>query len=159
HRNVTVHALGVIAELGLNETDVWAHVGPLFHLADSWATFAVTWAGGRHVLLPRFDPAAVLATIQHEHVTRTALVPTMFHMLVHHPEVARYDTSSLHMVVSGGAPIAPALVRQVMETLHCEFANGYGLTETSPLLALSLLYQHLRELPAEQQLAYRAKTG
>ena len=35
HRNITVHALGVIAEIGLNEQDVFAHVGPLFHLADS----------------------------------------------------------------------------------------------------------------------------
>lgn len=159
HRNVTVHALGVIAELGLNETDVCAHVGPLFHLADSWAAFAVTWAEGRHVLVPRFDPAAVLATLERERITLTALVPTMFNMLVNHPDVSRYDYSSLRLALSGGAPIAPALVRKVIETFRCEFANAYGLTETSGLLAFSLLNHHLRELPAEEQLVYRAKTG
>ena len=53
HKNVTVHALGTIAELHLTDRDVWLHAAPLFHLADAWATWAITWVGGTHVLVER----------------------------------------------------------------------------------------------------------
>ena len=51
HKNVYVHALGTIAEVQLSDRDVWIHVAPLFHLADAWATWAITWVGGTHVLV------------------------------------------------------------------------------------------------------------
>ena len=38
HRNISNHALATIAELGLTDSDTWAHVAPMFHLADAWAT-------------------------------------------------------------------------------------------------------------------------
>ncbi len=60
HKNVKSHALGTIAELHLTDADHWFHVAPLFHLADAWATFAVTWVGGKHVVLPVFDAAETL---------------------------------------------------------------------------------------------------
>ena len=46
HKNVCHHALGTIAELKLVDTDIWGHIAPMFHLADAWATFAITWVGG-----------------------------------------------------------------------------------------------------------------
>ncbi len=64
HKNVTTHALGTIAEIHLTDCDVWIHVAPLFHLADAWATWAVTWVGGTHVLVREFDAKAVLEAIQ-----------------------------------------------------------------------------------------------
>ena len=51
HKNVCSHALGTIAELNLVDRDIWGHVAPMFHLADAWATFAITWVGGRHVMV------------------------------------------------------------------------------------------------------------
>ena len=60
HKNVCIHALAAIAELKLGDYDNWIHVAPLFHLADAWATFAITWAGGKHVAVPDFDPTSVL---------------------------------------------------------------------------------------------------
>ena len=56
HKNDYLHALGTIAELQLTDSDIWLHVAPLFHLADAWATWAVTWAGGTHVLAREFEP-------------------------------------------------------------------------------------------------------
>ncbi|MGH6718326.1 MAG: AMP-binding protein, partial [Alphaproteobacteria bacterium] len=66
HDNVCLHALGAMAELGLADTDSWAHIAPMFHLADAWATFAITWSGGRHVVLPQFDADAALELIAAE---------------------------------------------------------------------------------------------
>lgn len=159
HRNVTVHSLAAVAELGLSEQDVWAHVAPMFHLADAWATFAVTWVGGRHVMFPRFEPGEVLAGFERHRITLTNLIPTMLNLMVKHPDRERYDYSSLRLVLSGGAPIAPSVVQAIVETFRCEYVQTYGMTETSPYLTLSLLKDHLRRLPVAEQMAYRAKTG
>jgi acyl-CoA synthetase (AMP-forming)/AMP-acid ligase II len=64
HKNVCVHALAAVAELKLGDHDNWIHVAPLFHLADAWATFAITWVGGKHVVVPDFDPPLVLSAIE-----------------------------------------------------------------------------------------------
>ena len=65
-KNVYIHALGAIAEVHLTDSDVWAHVAPLFHLADAWATWSITWVGGTHVLLRDFVAKVVLETIERE---------------------------------------------------------------------------------------------
>src|SRR4030043_2169403 len=159
HKNVTTHALGTIAEIHLTDQDVWIHVAPLFHLADAWATWAITWVGGTHVLVREFDAKIVLETIEKEKVTLTNLIPTMLNLMVNHPEAGKYDYSSLRVLLSGGAPIAPEVVRRIVETFKCDYIQTYGMTETSPYLTLSLLKDHLKELPYEDQLRFKSKTG
>jgi acyl-CoA synthetase (AMP-forming)/AMP-acid ligase II len=159
HKNVTTHALGAIAEIHLADRDVWIHVAPLFHLADAWATWAVTWVGGTHVLVREFDAKVVLETIQREKVTLTNLIPTMLNLMVNHPEVGKFDYSSLRVLLSGGAPIAPEVVRKIVETFKCDYIQTYGMTETSPYLTVSILKEHLKKLSNEDQLRFKSKTG
>jgi fatty-acyl-CoA synthase len=159
HKNVKSHALGTIAELNLSDRDHWFHVAPLFHLADAWATFAITWAGGKHVLLPVFDPLQVLKLIQEERITLSNLIPTMLNMMVNHPGAGSFDYSSLRVILSGGAPIAPEVVRKIIDTFRCDYIQTYGMTETSPYLTLSILKDHLKGLPWEKQLEFKASTG
>ncbi len=159
HKNVKIHALGTIAELHLTDKDNWIHAAPMFHLADAWATFSITWVGGKHVFVPVFDTEKVLRLIEEEKVTITNLIPTMLNMMVNHPDVGKYDYSSLRILMSGGAPIATELVRRIIDTFKCEYIQTYGMTETSPYLTMSILKDHLRKLPKEEQLKYRAKTG
>ena len=159
HQNVTTHALGTIAEVHLTDSDVWIHVAPLFHLADAWATWAVTWVGGTHVLVREFDPKVVLETIEREKVTLTNLIPTMLNLMVNHPDVWKYDYRSLRVLLSGGAPIAPEVVRKIVETFKCDYIQTYGMTETSPYLTLSILKDHLKKRSYEDQLRFKSKTG
>jgi fatty-acyl-CoA synthase len=159
HKNVTTHALGAIAEIHLIDQDVWIHVAPLFHLADAWATWAVTWVGGTHVLVREFDAKVVLETIQREKVTLTNLIPTMLNLMVNHPDVKKFDYSSLRVLLSGGAPIAPEVVRKIVETFKCDYIQTYGMTETSPYLTVSILKEHLKKLSNENQLRFKSKTG
>jgi acyl-CoA synthetase (AMP-forming)/AMP-acid ligase II len=159
HKNVCLHALATIAELKLVDSDVWGHIAPMFHLADAWATFAITWVGGRHVMVSHFDAEAVMDVIQQDNITLSNLIPTMLNLMIKHPRVSAYDYSSLRVILSGGAPIAPELVRQISETFGCDYIQTYGMTETSPYLTLSILKEHLRNLPPEEQLNYKAKTG
>ncbi|MCF8127933.1 MAG: long-chain-fatty-acid--CoA ligase [Deltaproteobacteria bacterium] len=159
HKNVKSHALGTIAELHLTDRDRWFHVAPLFHLADAWATFAITWVGGKHVLVPSFDAGVVCRLIQEEKITLSNLIPTMLNMMVNHPDVGKYDYSSLRVILSGGAPIAPETVRKIVDAFGCDYIQTYGMTETSPYLTLSILKDHLKTLSPEAQLEFKAKTG
>ena len=159
HRNVYVHALGTIAEFKLSDCDVWIHAAPLFHLADGWATWSITWVGGVHVLVPEFREQTVLEAIESEGVTITNMIPTMLNALVNCPEVGDYDHSSLRLLLSGGSPIAESLVERIMETFGCDYAQTYGMTETSPYLTVSTLKDHLKGLSREEQMQFRASTG
>ncbi|MFY9341014.1 MAG: long-chain-fatty-acid--CoA ligase [Planctomycetota bacterium] len=158
HRNVTTHALAAIAELGLASTDTWAHIAPMFHLADAWATFAITAVGGTHVFLPHFTATAALDLLAHERVTITNLVPTMLNAMVKTPGAADRHYS-LRTMLSGGAPIAPDVVARILATFRCDYVQTYGMTETSPYLTLSLLTPELQRLPPDQQLRWKCKTG
>jgi len=159
HRNVVWHARAAIRELELTSEDVWAHVAPMFHLADAWATLAITAVGGTHAMLPKFDARAALELFQRERATITNLVPTMLNLVVRHPEAGAFDLSSFRLVLSGGAAIAPALVRETMELFGCEYAQTYGMTETSPYLTISLLDEELRALPEAERFRWICKTG
>jgi len=143
----------------LNDTDVWYHVAPMFHLADAWATFAVTWVGGRHVIQPEFEAGEVLATIEKEGITLTNLIPTMLNLMVNHDQAKKFNYSSLKVILSGGAPIAPETVRRIISTFHCDYVQTYGLTETSPYCTVSTLKAHLKELPIERQREIISRTG
>lgn len=158
HRNVTTHAVTAVRELGIGANDCWAHIAPMFHLADAWATFAVTHARGRHVFLPNFTAAAALDLLVAERVTITNLVPTMLNLMVKEPGAAdrRY---ALRVMLSGGAPIAPDVVRAILATFRSDYVQTYGMTETSPYLTLGLLTPELQRLPAAEQLRMKCKTG
>jgi fatty-acyl-CoA synthase len=137
HRNIYLHALE--ASLALH-TDVGAielHTIPLFH-ANGWGVaHFLTLLGGKHVMLPRFDPPEVFRLIEQERAEYCSLVPTMAIALVNCPERPKYDLSSLKRITIGGAASSPTLVREVEEKLGCTCFSGYGLTETSPVLTVS----------------------
>ncbi len=159
HKNVCTHALAAIAELGLTEHDNWIHVAPLFHLADAWASFAITWVGGKHVIEPDFVPGKVLSSIQEEKITITNMIPTMLNTLVNTQGIDSYDFSSLRVILSGGAPIAPEVVKKIMNVFKCDYIQTYGMTETSPYLTVSILKKNLTTLSPDEQFIYKAKTG
>jgi fatty-acyl-CoA synthase len=158
-KNIYSHALGTIADLKLHDADVWAHIAPMFHLADAWAIWAITWVGARHVTVGKFVAAEVLRVFVEQAITVTNLIPTVLNDLVHCPDAETYDYPSLRLLMSGGAPISPSLVQRLVDTFHCEYIQTYGLTETSPYLTFSLLKEHLKGLSKEGQMRYRSMTG
>ncbi len=159
HKNNYFHARGAIAELGINQDDVWLHVSPLFHLADAWAVWALSEVCARHILIPAFEPELVLSSIQQNRVTLSNFIPTMLNILINYPRVSKYDFSSLRLILSGGAPIAKEVIRKVVEIFGCEYIQTYGLTETSPFLTMSILSPEMKRLPFEERLKYMATTG
>jgi acyl-CoA synthetase (AMP-forming)/AMP-acid ligase II len=159
HDNVVTHAIGTIAELQLTESDVWAHIAPLYHLADAWATFAITMVGGKHVLIPDFEPSMVLQTIIDEGMTISNLIPTMLNILVNDPNISNMNFPEIRCMLSGGAPIAPELVKNIIEIFNCQYIQTYGMTESSPYLTMSILKEHLKTLPENERFQYISRTG
>ena len=113
HRNIYLHGLNVCLALHLSGDTVELHTIPLFH-ANGWGIAqALTFMGGTHVMLQRFDPAEVFRLIEQERVRACSLVPTMATALVNFPERGKYDLSSLERITIGGAASSPTLVREV----------------------------------------------
>lgn len=118
--------------LGYVPGEAYLHAAPLFHLAGAIGVFTQLLGGGRHVIVPRFEPRGVLKTIQDERVTDSLLVPTMIQSLVDHPERSRFDLSSLRFIVYGAAPISESLLDRALAALpQTSFMQGYGMTELS----------------------------
>ena len=159
HKNNNTHALGTIEELNLTDKDNWLHVSPMFHLADAWSVWAITKAGGTHIIAPEFNPENVLKIIEQEKVTLSNFIPTLLNILVNYENVKSFDFRNLRLIMSGGAPIAPEIVRKVIEVFKCNYIQTYGMTETSPFLTMSILKPHLNKLPFEKRFKYMITTG
>ncbi|MGH9125685.1 MAG: AMP-binding protein [Acidimicrobiales bacterium] len=125
--------LGILAAVPLRRRDVVYVAPPLYH---AWGFFHLVLAGvvGETVVLRRrFDPEATLALIQEHRVTALAVVPVMLQRLLDLPEATRaaYDTSSLRVVVSSGAPLPGDLATRFMDTFGDVLYNLFGSTEVA----------------------------
>ena len=108
-------------------------VVPLFHATGLSATLGPTMnAGGKIVLMRRWETELAMQLIERERIDATGGVPTIAWQLIEHPARARYDLSSLVSVSYGGAPSAPELVRRIVEVFPGSApGNGWGMTETT----------------------------
>ncbi len=137
HRTLYLHSLFAEIALGFEEDDVILHVVPLFHVNGWGVPHFLTLVGGRHVMLRRFEPTALMELVERHRVTRLLGVPAIFNAVLHHHERGRFDLSSLRQLIIGGAPASPALVNALEDELGIQAIVGYGLTETSPILTLA----------------------
>jgi long-chain acyl-CoA synthetase len=144
HANLIVNAKHFLFTDALRPTDRYLHAGPMFHVADSTMVFCVTWAGGAHVLLERFDEPRFVAAIERHEVTIAVLVPTMIQRLLDHLAEHPAPLASLRLLHYAAAPIAPALQQRMLETLDCDFLQGYGMTEAAPGLTWLSPEEHRR---------------
>jgi len=118
---------------------------PLFHV------FAMTVVmnmglliGAELVLLPRFEIAMVMKALRRRQPTQFPGVPSLFHALLEYPKLSPEDLQSLEFCLSGGAPL-PSEIRTAFEGLTgCRLVEGYGLTETSPVVTCNPLKSALR---------------
>ena len=108
---------------------------PFFHIYGMMGVLiSALWQGAKVVTLPKFDPALFLSTIQKYNVTVANLVPPLILFLAKHPDVDKFDLSSLRYINSAAAPLGGDVVKATSARLqgHCIIRQGYGLTETSP---------------------------
>jgi long-chain acyl-CoA synthetase len=153
HGNIMANSINFISNIGMDETTVHLHCGPLFHVAAAVRMFSVTQVAGTHVLLPRFEPREVLDTIERERVTLATFVPTMLRALLEQPDLEARDLSSLRYITYGAAAMPEALLREAMRRLPgVRFVQSYGMTETSPIATLLGWQDHALEGPGSAYL-------
>jgi fatty-acyl-CoA synthase len=158
HRNIYLHALNACISIHTEPDPVELHTIPLFH-ANGWGVaHSLTFLGGKHVMIHRFDPIEVFRLIEKEGAQTCSLVPIMATVLVNCPERTKYNLSSLKRATIGGAASSPTLIREVEETFGCVCFSGYGLTETSPTLSLAMTKPGM-DLPGAERYAHQAMTG
>jgi long-chain acyl-CoA synthetase len=153
HTNICANAYNIALELQYGADDVYMHAAPMFHLADSASTFAVTMTGGCHAFVPSFEPARWAKAVEESRTTKALLVPTMINALVNWPGLAASNLSSLRYLLYGGAPISRALVMLAKQRLTCKLQQGYGMTETAPLLTMLRDEDHQVEGPTSHRVA------
>jgi fatty-acyl-CoA synthase len=161
HRSTVLHSMGVCAgeNLGLTTRDRLLPIVPMFH-ANAWGQPYSGWMSGADSIMPdRFlqgEPLCKIITA--EKPTISAGVPTigsevLRYAVEHRGEV---DLSSLRLVMMGGAAIPRALIEGYQRELGLTVVQGWGMTETSPVAAISRPPRHV---PPEEELDWRVKSG
>ncbi len=112
---------------------VCLNTAPLSHAAGVVA-FTVSALGATNVIMPKFDALEVLRNIPRFQVTHLFLPPTAFYALLSHPDVAKFDYSSLRVFLLAGSPVAPDKLRQGVEIFGPCLCQSYGQTEAPMLL-------------------------
>jgi acyl-CoA synthetase (AMP-forming)/AMP-acid ligase II len=111
---------------------------PMFHIYGLTVQLLYgLYCGAALVTLPRFEPESFLKALQQHRVTHLNVVPPILQFLALHPLVKSYDLSALRAVGSGAAPLGAALERLAAERLKCEVAQGFGMTESSGVVAVT----------------------
>ena len=103
---------------------------PMFHVAGimTWALLVPT--GGCVVIVPAFEPVTVMKAMKEHHITATAGVPTMFGLMLHHPDFDPSAFSELTLLGYGAAPMPEALLAKLMSlNPNISFYQAYGMTE------------------------------
>ena len=135
HMNLVSNALMSAEWLqGKPTEETFLTVLPLFHIYGMTTGMNVPiYMAGTMVMLPRFDLADSLKSIQEHRITVFCGAPTMYSMLLSHPDLRKYNLRTIKFCLSGSAPLPPEVQKKWMETTGGVLIEGYGLTESSPI--------------------------
>ena len=140
HHNLLNNAFFAARAMHFTEADRLAVPVPFYHCFGMVLANLLTLSVGacEVIACEHFDALAVLEAVEQERCTAIHGVPTMFIAELEHPRFGEFELGSLRTGIMAGAPCPPALMKRVMEEMHCaEILIGYGETEASPLTHLT----------------------
>lgn len=118
---------------------------PFFHVYGMTAVMILSvMQGQKMVLLPKFDPEQTLKTIEKQRPTLFPGAPTIYIGLLSHPDLSKYDLSSIDSCISGSAPLPVEVQEKFEEITGGKLVEGYGLTESSPVTHSNFLWDRPR---------------
>jgi long-chain acyl-CoA synthetase len=146
HLNLVSNALAFAAWIkGGIGTETFLTALPLFHIYGMTTSLTVPVSlAAKIVLLPKFDTKAALEIIQSQRVTVFCGVPTMYSALLANPKLGEYDLTSIRVCISGASSLPPQIQKRFMEVTGGLLAEGYGLTEASPVTHCSPVDRTMR---------------
>ena len=144
-RSLISQYVSCVVDGGMSADDVEAHSLPMYHCAQLDCFFSVdVYLGATSIILPGPDPAALLATIAREKVTKLFCPPTVWISLLRHPDFDTTDLSSLRKGYYGASPMPVEVLRELQRRLpDVQLWNFYGQTEMSPLATILRPHEQL----------------
>ncbi|MYL39030.1 long-chain-fatty-acid--CoA ligase [Halobacillus litoralis] len=116
---------------------------PFFHVYGMTSVMNLSvMMGNKMILMPKFDAEAVLKVIEKQRPTLFPGAPTIYIALLNHPNLKKYDLSSIEACISGSAPLPVEVQEQFEKITGGRLVEGYGLTETSPTTHSNLIWGH-----------------
>lgn len=139
HKNIIFDAIHNLINYSLNRSFRSLVSAPMFHIgALAASSTPVIYAGGSLVLKRFFNASEMLKLITKERVNYMFTVPVMYHMMTEAEEWGRTDFSHVYYFFAGAAPMPVDLIKKYQDEKGVRFAQGYGMTETCQISALSL---------------------
>jgi fatty-acyl-CoA synthase len=158
HRGAYLNSLGELMEYGLTESSVYLWSLPLFHCNGWCFAWAVTAAGGRHVLLRQPHPEPIVDAIRNEGVTHLCGAPVIVGGLAHYASQHGIFFQNGLRIVTAGAPPSPAVLRSA-EYMGAHMHHCYGLTETYGPMTICAWRREWDALPDDQRAQWKARQG
>jgi acyl-CoA synthetase (AMP-forming)/AMP-acid ligase II len=124
--------------VGLREGDRYLIVNPFFHAFGLKAGILACLLKGATILPhPVFDVPSVMARVDEERITMLPGPPAIYQTILDHPELERFDLSSLRLAVTGAATVPVEMIRRMREELTFRtIVTGYGLTESTGIATM-----------------------
>ena len=158
HRSAYLNALSEIIAHRLDPSSAYLWTLSMFHCNGWCFPWAVTGAGGRHVLLRKVDPPLVWRLVSDEGVTHFNGAPTVLIMLINDASAPQSRVQRPLRIATGGAPPSPTLLAQ-WEAIGAELTHLYGLTETYGPHTYCDWQPEWNALSADERARLRARQG
>ena len=125
----------------INRSDIHLVILPLFHIGSLWHMRCHFYMGNTTVLMDARDPKLILEAIEREKVTTLCFVPPMIVPIVNHPDIDKYDVSSMRIMIYSGAPLPEGLQRRLNQIFGDIIIQVYALTEGGPAIVMPPLME------------------
>jgi long-chain acyl-CoA synthetase len=142
HKNVTANTAQCAAWfIGAKPGEKMLAVIPFFHVFAMTGVLNLSVRMGFEIItpVPRFELEKTLKAIHKSKPTYFMAVPAIYNAINNHPKLDQYDLRSLKYCVSGGAPLPVEVKKKFEEKTGCVVVEGYGLTETTPVVCVNPL--------------------
>lgn len=164
HRQLVLHTMALTTMLSgnsspftVNSGDVYMPLTPMFHVHAWGVPYMMTAIGAKQVYPGKYEPDMLLSLVRSEAVTFSHCVPTILHLLLNTPGIDNTDVKGWKMVI-GGSTLSQGLCKDAMAR-GINLISGYGLSETGPVMTLAALKPSILNLPIDEQVTYRCRTG
>jgi acyl-CoA synthetase (AMP-forming)/AMP-acid ligase II len=139
--------------------EVIINATPNFHVGGLGWLLISLFRGAKVLLMPAPEPDRFLDLIEKESVTHLFAVPVTLGLMLEEQKRQPRDLSSLKVIHYGAAAIAPALLREAIEILGCEFVQYYGMTESNGIVTVLAPGEHRLDRPERLNSVGRAIPG
>ena len=166
HRQLFLHTMGLMTYICgyqavpfSSVADVYMPITPMFHVHAWGFPFLATMLSTKQVYPGRYEPEMLLRLLLKEGVTLSHCVPTILNMLISNPAAQQFRAQLSHWkVIIGGSALTKGLAKGALE-LGIQVYQGYGMSETAPIMSITQLNDNERNLPLNAQIELRTRAG